>query len=140
MPLARFHNRTYAWFAACVMLIGALLPGISRAAQARGGLWIEVCSVYGTRLAPLAGYAVEAAADYAPDRQTGPDAKRGAPAHADHCPFCCPHAGAGALPPGAHGAAIAAALAAPIRAPEFHPARFQTAWTLAQPRAPPCAV
>lgn len=116
-----------AWIACIAMLFAALAPSVSHALSAsRGETWTEICSVGGMKLVKVIdGAAVTA------------DPAEQHSAHLKHCPFCAVHADSSALPP---GAAVVIPL---LETADLVPFLFLrspqplTAWTTAQPRAPP---
>lgn len=57
LSTAHSRNRRYAWLAALVMLLGALVPTMGRALAMglRGQAWVEVCTSSGTRWVAAGG-------------------------------------------------------------------------------------
>lgn len=120
--------RLTAWIAALAVMLAALAPTLTHAVSWVSGTqlqWVEVCTVAGVKLVAV---------------QDDGETEGGlAGLQADHCPYCCPHAGSFALPPDEAPALhlAGAGQAVPqhfLRAPGPH-----FIWASAQPRAPPIA-
>lgn len=121
------NRRLIAWIATFAILLSALAPSISHAvALAKGekSLWVEVCSVAGSKLVKVGD---------AGDPAT--PAKK--PAGMEHCPFCSTHAGSAGILPGA-GIVLPAALGKPVVPTLYYQSpRPLFSWAPAQSRAPP---
>ncbi|HAT32980.1 MAG TPA: DUF2946 domain-containing protein [Janthinobacterium sp.] len=115
-------RRLHIWIACCAILLNALGPAVTHAADAWRG-------------APLAGEICRAVPVAAGKRTPAGDAKM-----ERHCAYCTPHAGSFALAPPA--AAVTLNIAAHLPRPVFfyRSAQPPTAWPAARPRAPPTRV
>lgn len=137
LSTAHSRNRRYAWLAALVMLLGALVPTMGRALAMglRGQAWVEVCTSSGTRWVAAGGADTKEYSASSQGRTS--DSQGGGLLHADHCPCCCPYAGSAGLP--AFGIQTPILSLASERLPALFLAspRALFAWSSAQPRAPP---
>jgi hypothetical protein len=128
--LRRLHRRL-TWIALFAVLVGALVPTLSRALAVGGnGGWTEVCTALGAKWVPLVEDAASQPAP-APLRPHGV---------LDHCAYCSlPGTQAALLPPAAP-LPIAACMV-DDRPPDrcLDAPRTLHAWCRAQPRAPPGA-
>lgn len=137
MSSLRLRQRLLAFIAIAAMLLGALLPGLSRAlAAGEGGAphWVEVCSAAGSYRIPVGE--VEDTFLSAPDAGTDP-AGSSLASDLAHCPGCCPHAGVTALPPPELPAFDCPVGAEPVPALFLLSPRPLFAWAVALARAPP---
>ena len=67
-----FTRRLAIWVALCALLLKAAVPLLaSVSAQAQGLALVEVCTVYGVSLVPLAGDGHESAPDHSTDHDGG---------------------------------------------------------------------
>jgi hypothetical protein len=120
------NNRIAAWFAIFAILLAALAPTISHAANAaKGGMsWIEICTTGGSALIQVPQ-----------DQAAGKPAQQSV--HLEHCPFCSTHGGHLGLPP-ANVASLPVAQGQALVPELFHRApRPLFVWAAGQPRAPP---
>ncbi|HRP97710.1 MAG TPA: DUF2946 domain-containing protein [Rhodocyclaceae bacterium] len=129
MRLSKLGRSVTAWIAMFAILMAALAPSLAQAVSGVGGdrevRSLEVCTLAGIKLVPLAG----AAADPTHD---------GLPLIAlEHCPYCSTHAGSFALGP----ADIPVLALQPQRPPRPLPlvdiAHPLVAWSESSPRGPP---
>ncbi|THF67112.1 DUF2946 domain-containing protein [Pseudothauera nasutitermitis] len=122
------RTRLTAWLAAFAVAIAALAPTLTQAMAWAGDgsvRWVEVCTVLGVKMVAM--------------QEDGADTD--APASGDlpsaSCPYCSPHAGSFALPP---GSALAVAALQPretlFSAPSAAPPPAASRG-IPQPRAPP---
>jgi DUF2946 family protein len=87
MGLFRRNRFLVSWLACMAIVLNALAPAISHAmasVQGQPAPWTEICSVSGTKFAPLD---FNLAVDGKKDRDTQPMSSM------QHCPYCLTHAG-----------------------------------------------
>ncbi|WP_231973199.1 MULTISPECIES: DUF2946 domain-containing protein [Ralstonia] len=92
MEMNRDTRYVATWIVCFAVLLAALAPFISFALSATKGaddLWVQVCSVKGSRLIKVEGE--QSSTSSAPAKSIP----------TEHCPFCFTHAGAVGLPPAA---------------------------------------
>lgn len=118
------HRRFTIWIAVLAVLLGALVPSLSRAlATNDGAAWIEICTIQGTKWVS----ADEADPDRAPTS-----------AHVlDHCAYCSLNTPTLGLPPSATAVLPSSRLAHALPWAFLAAPTTLHAWVSAQPRAPP---
>ena len=127
MWTSRKNRRLIAWIASFAILLSALAPSISHAvavAKGENSLWVEVCSVAGSKLVKI-------------DEAGDPASPAKKPMSMEHCPFCFTHAGMTGILSG-----IAVVLPVVAGKPVLPPLYYQSprplfSWAPAQSRAPP---
>lgn len=129
MGMTRITRRIVAWTACLAVLLAASAPSVSLALAAAKGsnaLWIEVCSVQGATLVKADG------------KQSSTSPTPVKTMYAEHCPFCCTHAGSVSLPPAAAFHLHPLLSGTPTRPALYHQSPYPLfVWTAPQSRAPP---
>ena len=125
--LSCYRHASIIWLMALLVLFAALAPTVSRIMASNdvvGGIWVEVCSVSGTKLVQV-------------DTQEG-STEQPASIQVDHCPFCLPQFQFRAVP--ALGIALPAGQSAcesVLRLPVIAPTHAHNQWRPDRSRAPP---
>ena len=126
-PLRGLRQTTasrFAWMAAGIVLLAAMLPSLGMVLReaTSGRITVEICSAHGSRFIELA----LADTPESPARDAG----------VVHCPLCVTASGGSSLPPQTAGVAVVATATAPLVEREI-PALPVPAFTIPISRAPP---
>jgi hypothetical protein len=134
MELFRRNRRLISWLASMAIVLNALAPAISHAMasiQDQAAPWAEICSVSGTKFAPLA---FDQVGSHEAGNKNGSDAD---PSAMQHCPYCVVHAGSLAVLTD-YGFELAKTdLSYSLPELFYHAPRTLFVWAASSPRAPP---
>jgi len=124
-----FKNRSIAWIASVVILLGALAPTVSRWLANANGTPLALMEVCASRIGAPSILLLKSA----PDDSSGK-------LKMDHCPLCVMHADALGLPPSRFDAPILNTLSDALPSLFLNAPHPLHVWAAALARAPPFAL